>query len=94
MRGVIRFLFAEGLNLRKLFVECRLNAVVTSSRSKIYEWAHHFKKGRTSVCDEERSGRLSTSRTENSIQTVERMVGENRRITVDDTAEASIWLAQ
>jgi transposase len=39
------------------------------SRSKIYEWIDHFKKGRTSVCDEERSGRPSTSRTENNIQT-------------------------
>jgi transposase len=60
------------------------------SRSKIYEWLDHFKKGRTSVCDEERSGRPSTSRTENNIQAVERMVRENRRITVDDIAEASV----
>jgi hypothetical protein len=50
--------------------------------------------GRTSVFDEERSGRLSTLRTENSIQAVERMVLENRRITVDDIEEASICLAQ
>jgi transposase len=47
------------------------------SRSKIYEWIDHFKKGRTSVRDEERSGRPSTSRTENNIQAVERMVQEN-----------------
>jgi hypothetical protein len=64
------------------------------SRIKIYEWIDHFKKGRISVCDEERSGRLSTSRTENNIQAVERMVRENRRITADDIAEASIYLAQ
>jgi transposase len=54
------------------------------SCSKIYEWIDHFKKGRTSICDEERSGRPSTSRTENNIQAVERMIRENRRITVDD----------
>jgi predicted ArsR family transcriptional regulator len=47
-----------------------------------------LKKGRTSICDEERSGRLSTSRTEKNIQVVERMVQENSRITVDDIAEA------
>jgi transposase len=64
------------------------------SRSKIYEWIEHFKKERTSVCDEERSGRPSVSRTENNIQAVEGMVRENRRITVDDMAEASICLAQ
>jgi hypothetical protein len=34
------------------------------------------------------------SRTENSIQAVERIVRENRRITVDDIAEAYICLAQ
>jgi hypothetical protein len=59
------------------------------SRSKIYEWTDNFKNRRTSVCDEERSGRSSTSRTENSIQAVERMVRENRRIIVNDTEDAS-----
>jgi hypothetical protein len=57
-------------------------------RSKIYEWTDHFKKRRTSVCDEERSGRPSMSRTENNIQAAERTVKENRRITADDIVEA------
>jgi hypothetical protein len=39
-------------------------------------------------------GGSSTSRTENSIQAVERMVRENRRNTVNDIAEASVCLAQ
>jgi hypothetical protein len=64
------------------------------SHRKIYEWINHFRKGRTSVCDEEGSGRLSMSRTEDSIQAVERMVQENRLITVDDIAEGSVCLAQ
>jgi transposase len=64
------------------------------SRSKIYKWIDHFKNGRTSVCDEERSGRPSASRTGNNIKAVERMVWENRPITVDDIAEASIRLTQ
>jgi hypothetical protein len=50
----------------------------------------HFKNERTFVCDEERSGSPSTSRTENNIQAVERMVRENRRITIDGIAEDSI----
>jgi transposase len=95
MRGVIRSLFAEGVKpveiIRLMQAQYGDNCL---SRSKIYEWTDHFKKGRTSVCDEERSGRPSASRTENNIQTVERIVWENRRITVDDTAEASICLAQ
>jgi hypothetical protein len=91
MRGVIRFLFAEGVKrvelIRRMQAQYGDNCL---SRCKIYKWMNHFKKGRTSVCDEEGSA----SRTEDSIQAVERMVQENRRITVDDTAEASICLSQ
>jgi hypothetical protein len=64
------------------------------SHSKIYKWIDHFKKGRTSVCGEERSRRQSTSRTENSVEAVERMVRVNKRIAMDDIAEASIYLVQ
>jgi transposase len=95
MREVIRFLFAEGVKpveiIRRMQAQYGDNCL---SRSKIYEWIDHFKKGRTSVCDEDRSGRPSTSRTENTIQAVQRTVRENRRISVDDIAEASICLAQ
>jgi hypothetical protein len=73
MRGVIRFLFAE--IIRRMQAQHGDNCL---SRSKIHEWTDHFKKGRTSVCDEERSGRTSTSRTEIDIQAVERMVQKNR----------------
>jgi transposase len=89
MRGVIGFLFVEGVKpveiIRRMKAQYGDNCL---SRNKIKEWKDHFKKGRTSVCPEERRGRPSTSRTENNIQAVERMVQENRRITVDDTAEA------
>jgi transposase len=79
MRGVIRFLFAEGIKpvevIRGMQAQYGDNCL---SCSKIYEWIDHFKKGRTSVCDEERSGRPSVTRTKNNIQAVERMVRENR----------------
>jgi hypothetical protein len=95
MRGVIRFLFAEGVKpveiIRRMQAQYGDNCLL---RSKIYEWIDHFKKRRTSVCDEKRSGRPSTSRTENNIQAIEGRVWENRRITVDDIAEASICLDQ
>jgi hypothetical protein len=95
MRGVIRFLIVEDVKpveiIRPMQAQYGDNCL---SRSKIYEWLDHFKKGRTSVCDKKRSGRPSTSRTENNIQAIERMVRENRRIIVDDSAEASICLGQ
>jgi transposase len=82
MRGVIRFLFAEGVKpveiIRRKQAQYSDNCL---SRSKIYEWTDHFKKGRSSVCDEDRSGRPSMSRTENSIQAIERMVRKNRQWT-------------
>jgi hypothetical protein len=95
IRVVIRFLFADDVKpveiVRRMRTQYGNNCLLCS---KIDEWIDHFKKGRTSVCNEERSGRLSTSMTENNIQAVERMVRENRRITVDDIAEASIRLGQ
>jgi transposase len=91
MRRVIRFLCPEGVKpveiIRRMQAQYGDNCL---SRSKIYEWVDHFKKGRASVCDQERSGRPSTSRTENNIQAIEKMVRENRQITV----EASICLVQ
>jgi hypothetical protein len=68
MRGVIRFLFAEGVKpveiIRRMQAQCGDNCLM---RGKIYEWLDYFGKGRTSVCDAERSGRPSTSRTENNV---------------------------
>jgi transposase len=94
MLGVIR-LFVEGVKplkiIRRMQAQYGDNYL---SRSKIYEWIDHFRKRRTSVWDEERSGRPLASRTENNIEAVERIIRENRRITVDDTVDASICLAQ
>jgi hypothetical protein len=77
------------LNLWKLFVECRLNTVIIVYRAVKFEWIDHFRNGRTSVCDEERSGRLSTSRTENKLQAVGRIYGlDDRDSRVRFPAEA------
>jgi IS30 family transposase len=76
IRGVIRFLFAEGVKpveiIRRMQAEYGDNCLL---HSKIYEWIYHFR-------------RPSTSRNENSIQDVEKIIWKNRRITVDDIAEA------
>jgi hypothetical protein len=50
MRGVIRFLFAEGV--KPVEIICRMQAQYGNnclSCSKIYGWIDHFKKRRTSV---------------------------------------------
>jgi hypothetical protein len=56
MRGVIRFLFAEGV--KPVEIIRRIQAQYSDNclwRSKIYEWTDRYKKGKTSVCDEARS---------------------------------------
>jgi hypothetical protein len=50
MRGVIRFLFAEVVKPVEIIRRMQAHYVDNClSRSKIYEWIDHFKKGRTSV---------------------------------------------
>jgi len=46
-----------------------------------------FSEGRESATDEERSGRLATSRTEENIAKIRQIVRENRRLTVRGIAE-------
>jgi len=64
-RGVVRFLWAEGVKPAE--IHRRMLAQYgqsTMSQRKVYEWVERFKSGRTPVTDEDRSGRPSTSRTQ------------------------------
>jgi len=64
-RGVVRFLWAEGVKPveipRRMLVQYGKS---TMSQRKVYEWVERLKSGRTRVTDEGRSGRPSTSRTQ------------------------------
>jgi len=64
-RGVVRFLWAEGMKPaeihRRMLAEYGQS---TMSQRKVYEWVERFKLGRTLVTNEGRSGRPSTSRTQ------------------------------
>jgi len=56
-------------------------------KTAVYKWVKCFSEGRESVTDEERSGRPTTSRTEENIAKVCQIVCENRRLTVSSIAE-------
>jgi transposase len=56
------------------------------SQRKVYEWVERFKSGQTRVTDEGRSGRPSTSRTEDHINMAHAMIREERRTTVSEVA--------
>ena len=63
-RGVVRFLWAE---VKPVEIHRRMLAQYgqsTVSQRKVYEWLERFKSGRTRVTDEGRSGRPSTSLTQ------------------------------
>jgi truncated hemoglobin YjbI len=56
------------------------------SQSKTFLWYKRFKDGRTSVDDDERSGRLLTSTIEN-IAKVHQAILADRRRTIHDVCE-------
>jgi len=64
-RGVVRFLWTEGVKPveihRRMLADYGQN---TMSQRKVYEWVESFKSGRKLVTDEGRSGRPSTSHTQ------------------------------
>jgi transposase len=51
-------------------------------QQKIYEWIERFMEGRTSVTDESRPGRPSTSRMDQHIQRADILIREDRRTHV------------
>jgi len=53
----------------------------TMGRTQAFDWFRRFKEGRTSVENDPRSGRLSTSRNEEMIVKVRTVVRNNRRLT-------------
>ena len=56
-------------------------------RTQTYEGWKRFKEGRTSVDDDPRSGRPSTSKTDDSVAKVREVIRSNRRLTVREVVE-------
>ena len=57
------------------------------SRTQTHKWYKHFKEGRTSIEDIERSGLLSTSKNEEIIQKVQKVIHSNHHLTICEVAE-------
>ena len=56
-------------------------------RTQSHKWYIRFKEGRTSTNDNERSGRSSTSKNEENIQKVRKVIRSNCRLTIREVAE-------
>ena len=91
-RGIVRFLWAEGV--KPVEIHRRILAQYgqsTMSQRKVYVWVERFKSGRTRVTDEDLSDRPSTSRTQDHIDRADVMIREDRRITVSEVADRTLF---
>ena len=57
------------------------------SRTQCHEWYWHFKSGRTSIEDNPKSGRLSTSMDDDHVEKALAVIRQNRHLTVHEVAE-------
>ena len=62
--------------LKQAYVEHAL------SRSQVFKWYKAFSEGRESIKNEPRSGKPSTSKTDNNVEKVRALVRPDRRLTV------------
>ena len=53
----------------------------TMRRTRLFEWHRRFKEGREEVEDDHRSGRPSTSRTDENVEHVRQKMRSDRRLT-------------
>ena len=57
------------------------------SRTQCHEWYQRFKSGRTSIEDDPKSGRPSTSMDDDHVQKMFGVIRRNRRLTVREVSE-------
>ena len=59
------------------------------SQAQVYQWHKRFREGREDVNDDDRSGRPSTSKTDESVEKVRKILTGDRRLSVRMIAEPS-----
>ena len=57
------------------------------SCARVFEWHKRFPEGRMSVEDDQRTGRPNTSRTDENVERINRIIREDRRFGVHMIAE-------
>jgi histone-lysine N-methyltransferase SETMAR len=58
------------------------------SRKTVYKWYERFRGGAESTEDEQRSGRPSTSTTDENVSKINEMILANRRLTIREISNA------
>ncbi|EDW55836.1 GM17389 [Drosophila sechellia] len=59
----------------------------TLKKTVVYQWHERFRSGRESVNDDERSGRPSTSKTDENIDKIKDWMIVDRKLTIREMAE-------
>jgi len=57
------------------------------SRAQVFQWHARFKTGRTSVDDDEHTGRPTSCTTAETVARIQELVRQDRRWTIHDIAE-------
>lgn len=84
VRSVIRYLVAKGNAPCQIFNEIQtIYGHCVMNQNNVYKWCREFKAGRTSVHDENRSGRPSIV-TDELVRKIDEMVRDDRRLTLDE----------
>ena len=57
------------------------------SRARVFQWHARFKTGRTSVDDDEHTGRPTSCTTPETVERIQELARQDRRRTIHDIAE-------
>lgn len=57
------------------------------SRTRVFEWCKRFKEGREEIEDDPRPGRPSTSKTDENIEKIGKVIRQDRRLSIRAVAE-------
>jgi hypothetical protein len=88
VRSVIRFLHQKGTSPAEIHHQLvEVYSANIMSWKQVWVWCTAFDNGRTDVQDEQRSGRPSTSTTDDNLCRIEGLIQEDRRIRVSDIAD-------
>lgn len=89
-RAAVKFCFLLGKTPAETLVMLKTaygdNAL---SKTRVYDWFSRFKVGDMSIDDQPRSGRPSTSRTDENVEKINILIREDRRRTIDQLCEMS-----
>lgn len=84
IRAVIRYLVVKGKAPVEIFNEVKtVYGAKIMNRTSVYKWCREFKNGRTSVHDDQRSGRPPIV-TDERVKKIDNVVRDDRRLTLDE----------